>query len=202
VITSIVVEYLSTKFRNDTTVGITYLYCNFQRQQEQKPIHLIASILKQLIQRQPSVPENVISLYKHHYNERTRPLFNEISEALHSTVSNYSTAFMIIDALDECQVSDVSRKNFLSEIFNLQVKTGVNLFVTSRFIPDIIKEFEGSVSLEIRANDGDVRKYLDGHILRLPSFVSRSPSLQEDIKGEIINAVKGMYVPYYAIVAD
>ena len=202
VITSIVVEYLSTKFRNDTTVGITYLYCNFQRQQEQKPADLIASILKQLIQRQPSLPENVISLYKHHYANRTRPLFDEISKLLHSTVSNYSRAFIIIDALDECQVSDGGRKKFLLEMFNLQAKTGLNLFATSRFIPDIMKEFEGSVSLEIHASDGDVQKYLNGHISQLPSFVSRSPSLQEDIKGEIINAVKGMYVSYYAIIVD
>jgi Cdc6-like AAA superfamily ATPase len=202
VITSIVVEYLSTKFQNDTTVGITYLYCNFQRQQDQKPEDLIASILKQLIQRQPSVPENIISLYKHNYDKRTRPSFDEISKALHSTVSNYSRAFIIIDALDECQVSDGGRKKFLSEMFNLQAKTGVNLFATSRFIPDIKKEFEGGVSLEIRASDGDVQKYLEGHISQLLPFVSQRPSLQKDIKDEIINAVQGMYVPYYAIIAD
>lgn len=47
-ITSIIVEHLSTRFQNDATTGIAYLYCNHRRQQEQKPADLLASILKQL----------------------------------------------------------------------------------------------------------------------------------------------------------
>jgi hypothetical protein len=125
---------------------------------------------------------------------RTRASLNEISTALHSVVTDYSRAFIIIDALDECQVSDGSRREFLSEIFDLQVKTKASLFGTSRFIPEIEKEFTGSLSLEIRASDEDVQRYIDGHISQLPSFVIRSLNLQEEIKTEIIRAVDGMYV--------
>ena len=67
-----------------------------------------------------------------------------------------------------------------------------NPTATSRFIPDITEEFKGSPSLEIRANDGDVRKYLDGHMSRLRPFVSRKPDLQEEIKTQIVKAVDGM----------
>jgi Cdc6-like AAA superfamily ATPase len=193
-ITSIVVDHLCIKFRNDTTVAIAYLYCNFQRQQEQKPTDLLASILKQLIQRQPSVPEKVMSLYKHHYDERTRPSFDEISKVLHSIVYNYSKTFIIIDALDECQVSDGGRRMLLSEIFNLQAKTGASFFATSRFIPEIAKEFEGNISLEIRASDDDVQRYLDAKMSQLRPFASRNSTLQEEIKSEIVKAVDGMYV--------
>jgi Cdc6-like AAA superfamily ATPase len=193
-ITSIVVDHLCIKFRNDTTVAIAYLYCNFQRQQEQKPTDLLASILKQLIQRQPSVPEKVMSLYKHHYDERTRPSFDEISKVLHSIVYNYSKTFIIIDALDECQVSDGGRRMLLSEIFNLQAKTGASFFATSRFIPEIAKEFEGNISLEIRASDDDVQRYLDAEMSRLRPFASRNSTLREEIKSEIVKAVDGMYV--------
>ena len=56
-----------------------------------------------------------------------------------------------------------------------------------------MKEFEGSVSLEIRASE-DVQRYLDGHMSQLPSCVSRSSDLQEQIKTEIIKAVDGMYI--------
>jgi len=137
----------------------------------------------------------VKSLYEHHKDKRTRPSFDEISKILHSTVVNYSRAYIIIDALDECQVSDGGRKKFLSEIFNIQAKTGANIFATLRFIPGIMKEFEGCISLEIRASNEDVRRYLDGHVSQLPSFVVRNPGLQEEIKSEIIKAVDGMYVP-------
>jgi Cdc6-like AAA superfamily ATPase len=194
-ITSIVVDELYTKFQNDASVGIAYIYCNFRRQREQKPADLLTSLLKQLVQEQRFVPESVKTLYERHKDKRTRPSFDEISKELHSVVADYSRAFIIIDALDECQVSDGGRQRLLAEMFNLQTKTGANLLATSRFIPETVKKFEGSSTrLEIRASDDDLRRYLDGHISRLPSFVSRSPDLQNEVKTAIINVVDGMYV--------
>jgi Cdc6-like AAA superfamily ATPase len=198
-ITSIVVEHLCTKFQNDASVGIAYLYCNFRRQQEETSEALLLSLLKQLIQNRPSVAEGVKNLYERHKHKRTRPSPGEISKALQSVITDYSRTFLIIDALDECRVSEGGRKQLLSEISNIQIRTGISLFVTSRLIPEIRKEFHRSVSLEIRASDEDVGRYLDGHMWQLPSFVLRSPNLQEEIKTEIIRAVGGMYVCLHAI---
>jgi Cdc6-like AAA superfamily ATPase len=205
IITSIIIDHLWTKFQNDTSIGIAYLYCNFRRQYEQKPADLLASLLKQLVQEQTSIPEGMKSLYKHHKDKRTRPSFDEISKVLHSVVADYSRAYIIIDALDECQVSDgrgpdVDRKKLLSEIFDLQAKTGAGLFATSRFVPEIVKQFEGSLSLEIRASDEDVQRYLDGQISKLPLFVLRNPDLQKEIKTEIIKATGGMHVPSHSVI--
>jgi Cdc6-like AAA superfamily ATPase len=195
IITSIIVDELCTKFQSDASVGIAYIYCNFQRQREQKPADLLASLLKQLVQEQRFVPENVKTFYERHKNKRTRPSFDEILKELHSVVADYSRAFIIIDALDECQVSNGGRQRLLAEIFNLQTKTRANFLATSRFIPETVKEFEGrSTRLEIRASDNDLQRYLDGHMSRLPSFALRSPDLQNEVKTAIINAVDGMYV--------
>jgi hypothetical protein len=192
---AIIVDKLYAKFQNDASVGIVYTYCNFRRQQEQKPVDLLASLLKQLIQRLPSVPPSIQKLHENHQHKRTRPSLDEISQVLQSVVTNYSKIFIIIDALDECQVSDRGRKRFLAELFNLQTKNTTNLFVTSRFIPEIEKEFDGrSMPLEIRASDHDLHKYLDRHMLNLPSFISRSAELQKEMKNAIIKAVNGMYV--------
>jgi hypothetical protein len=197
--TSTVVEHLQTRFRNDSSVGIAYIYCNFRRQHEQKPTDLIMSLLKQLIQRRPSVLKGINALYKRHNDERTRPSYDEISNALQSVLTNYKRIFIIIDALDECQASDGSRRKFLSEVSNHQAKMGVSLFATSRSILDITNMFQGVTSLEIRASYEDVQIYLSGHMSRLPSCVSGKPLLQEKIKAEIIKAVDGMYVfPYTA----
>ena len=155
-ITSFVIESLCTKFEDDANIDIAYLYCNFRQQQEQKPTDLLLSLLKQLLQERLSVPEKVKTFYKRHKNKQTWPSFEEISKVLHSIVADYFRIFIIIDALDQCQVSDGGRRRFLSEIFNLQAKTGINIFSTSRFIPEIMKEFEGSILLEIRASSEDV----------------------------------------------
>ena len=196
-ITSIIIDHLCNRFQNDGNVGIAYLYCNFRRQQEQKPADLFASLLKQLVQKQPSVPESIKGLYMCHKDRRTRPSSDEILKVLPSVIRDYSRTFIIIDALDECQVSNGVRRILLSKIFNLQAKTAVSLFATSRFIPEIEKEFERGkrgLSLEIRASDEDVQRYLDGHMFQLPSFVSNNLHLKEEIKTAIVNAVDGMYV--------
>jgi hypothetical protein len=149
------------------------------------------------------MPENLKALYNRHKDKRTRPSFDETSEALHFVVADYSKTFITIDALDECPTSDGGHKRILSEIFNLQTKTGASLFATSRFIPEITKEFEGSVSLEIHASSEDVQKYLDGNMSPpLPSFVLRNPDLQKEIKTEIIRAVNGMYVLSHTIIME
>ena len=50
ILTSIVVDDLTTRFSNDPSVGIAYVYCNFRRRDEQKAEELFASLLKQLMQ--------------------------------------------------------------------------------------------------------------------------------------------------------
>jgi Cdc6-like AAA superfamily ATPase len=195
ILTSIVVEELNTRFQESSTVGITYVYCNFKRQQEQKPEDLLANLLKQLVQGQLTTPETVKSLYERHKNKRTTPSFEEVSKALHFVIADYSKVFIIIDALDECQVSDGSRKKFLEEVFNLQANNGVSLFATSRFIPEIINEFERrSTRLDIRASDKDIQRYLDVRIPQLlQSTISQHGDLQDTIRRDVVKAADGMY---------
>ncbi|KAF2174830.1 hypothetical protein K469DRAFT_756574 [Zopfia rhizophila CBS 207.26] len=177
IITSIVVNYLHTTFRNDPTVAVAYLYCNFRQQHEQQPTDLLLSLLKQLIQEQPHLVNSVKNLYNLHKKKRTRPSLDEISKVLHSVIINYSKSFIIVDALDECQVSNRDRKKFLLEIFKLQTQTAANIFATSRFIPEVEREFEGRILVEIHATNDDVQRYLEGQMSQLPSFVSRNVGL-------------------------
>ena len=197
ILTSIVVDYLYTKFQKNTDIGIAYLYCNFRRQDEQKAEGLLASLLKQLAQGLPSLPESVKSLYDSHKDKRTQPTFNEISGALQSVSGLYSRIFIVVDALDECQASNGCRTKLLTEMFAFQAKSRTNIFTTSRFIPEISEYFKDSMQLEIRASDHDVQRYLEGHISQLPRCVLRSSELQDEIKAEIIKAVDGMYVNSY-----
>ncbi|RYP52862.1 hypothetical protein DL768_002111 [Monosporascus sp. mg162] len=194
ILTSIVVENLVTRFENDKNIGIAYLYCNFRQQDDQKAEDLLGGLLKQLAQGWSPLPESVVSLYGSHKDRRTRPSFDEISRALQSVAALYSRVFIVIDALDECQTTGGCRTRLLSELFSLQAKYGSNLFTTSRFIPEITEKFSTSTSLEIRASVEDVRRYVDGYILHLPSFVGRNPGLQEEIKNGIVKAIDGMFL--------
>jgi Cdc6-like AAA superfamily ATPase len=48
ILTSIVVDNLTSRFRNDSKTGIAYIYCNFGRRDKQKIDDLLSSLLKQL----------------------------------------------------------------------------------------------------------------------------------------------------------
>ena len=189
ILTSIVVDELTGRFSSYPDIGIAYVYFNFRQQDEQTIEHLLMSILKQLAESQLSLPATIKELYNRHKMNRTRPSLDEISRSLQSIINSYSRVIIIVDALDEC-VSYGCRETFLSEIFSLQTKTRANLFATSRFIPDIIENFHGSTTFEIRAHDEDVRQYLDGRISQ--SGQKLLETHREEIKTEITKAVDGM----------
>ncbi|KAI0892243.1 ankyrin repeat-containing domain protein [Annulohypoxylon nitens] len=192
ILTSIVVDDLTARFNNNPDIGVAYIYCNFQRQDEQTAPNLLASLLKQLSQQRLSLPDNVKSLYNDHKNKPARLFFKEISEALQSVIVSYHRAFVIVDALDEYRTSD--RMKFLTEISGIQAKTNLNVFTTSRSIPEISERFKDAISLEVCASEEDVRRYVDGHMSRLPSFVDRDQKLQEEIKSGISQSVGGMFL--------
>ncbi|MCJ1284853.1 hypothetical protein MMC26_004190 [Xylographa opegraphella] len=194
ILTSIVVEQLFTRIRGDCSIAFAYIYCNFKRQHEQSLEHLLASLLKQLAQGRHHLPENVKTIYARCRDQETRPSVDDISAVLQSVAAEYSRVFIVIDALDECQVNNGCLAKLLSHISNLQSKCRVNFFATSRFIPDITERFQRDVRLEIRANKQDVQRYVEGHIDELPRFVRRDPDLQQEISSEIVKAVDGMYV--------
>jgi hypothetical protein len=124
---------------------------------------------------------------------------------IHNFSSVYSSVFIAVDALDECHDYHECRTKFLSAIFDLQTIAGINLFATSRDIPEITAKFNRSIVVEIHATDDDVRKYVDGRNLRLPEFVgwtreqqeALQNQLREEIKTEIVKVVDGMYVSSY-----
>ncbi|KAI0508725.1 hypothetical protein F5B22DRAFT_381530 [Xylaria bambusicola] len=191
ILTSIVIDELSARFRSDSGTGIAYIYCNFRQEDNQKVENLLASLLKQLAESYTSLPKNLKDLYDQHKPKRTSPSFDEIARTLRSVTELYSRLFIIVDALDECQPSD--RKSFLEELFNLQTRQGAKIFVTSRSIPEIVDQPKSSI-LEIRASREDVERYLEGNMDKLLSFVRRDRSLQEDIKKGISEAVDGMFL--------
>jgi Cdc6-like AAA superfamily ATPase len=189
-ITAIVIHHLQTKFRNKT-IGIAYVYCSFQRQHEQKPGDLLASLLKQLSHSQPSCPPCVQDLYDQHQKDRTRPSLDEISRTLRSVITMYSRVFIAVDALDECK--DTSRNITLTEIFNIQAKTSLNIIATSRINDAIQKRFDGYQSLKIHAADDDIRRYIASQITSLEKDLL-DDDIREEIQSKIAEAAEGMYV--------
>ena len=193
-LSSIVIKDLQSKDWSNNNFGVAFLYCSYNRQQEQRYENLVASLLRQLAQSQSSLPNEVRNLYNSHHIRNTRPSITELLSVLSSVVDSFSKVFIVVDALDEC--ANAERKHLLRELFTLQARSQVNIFATSRFLPEIEAQFSKSMSLEIRAAEEDVRRYLENQILQLPSCVLRNTALQQQITSQIIDLIDGMYVVF------
>ena len=97
---SLVIDHLQ-QCSVDEMVTTTHIYCDYRRQEEQTPLNLIASLTKQLLQHQNSVPQDVMKIYQLHREYKTRPRFEEMLEMIGSSKAHSSRLYIIVDALDE-----------------------------------------------------------------------------------------------------
>ncbi|KAF2452249.1 hypothetical protein BDY21DRAFT_259478, partial [Lineolata rhizophorae] len=101
-VAAIAVDQLLKSVQN-SSVGVAYVYCNYKAQEEQDASSLLAAILKQLVQAQPSTSEPVQRLHKKHSTQGTKPSLDEVFGALRHVLTHYSAVHIVIDALDECR---------------------------------------------------------------------------------------------------
>jgi hypothetical protein len=191
--TCIVIEDLLQKFCTYQDVGIAYVYSDYRQHQDQTPQEFLLGILRQLVQRQSIIPEEVQMLYDKFDAIGSRHQCGKIRDTLYSVVKLLSRTFVLVDALDECHSSHEGRWKIVSEIIQLGKKTNANIFATSRPVPEIASLFEGSLHKEIAAVEEDVLKYLDGRMLSLlRRRIWKHPQLQCDIRSTVVKRVDGM----------
>lgn len=132
-------------------------------------------------------------LYRSHQKYGTRPTLTQINGTLRKLISNFKIFYVIVDALDECAESEEDAIRFVSVVSSLGSQ--VKLLCTSRFSSTFDGYFKDSERLEISAQKGDIRMFLDSHISqqhRPSRHVRVDPSLKEDIIGAIIEESQGM----------
>ncbi|RSL40354.1 hypothetical protein CEP54_016142 [Fusarium duplospermum] len=202
IMTSIVVDNLQQRFRDEPTLGLAYVYCDDERRQEQTPDHMFASILKQLGQRyflHFTLTEAVRELYHQHLRtqsttkSKVRPLLTEIMTCLPSVVGLLSKVYIVVDALDELQVSRDHRSVFLKQLLAMQESTGVKILATSRKIPDIQNYFKDCITCEIAADEGDIQHYVEDQLQHMPDFVQSDATLRDKIQTTISQNTRGMF---------
>ncbi|KAJ5625445.1 hypothetical protein N7510_001754 [Penicillium lagena] len=195
VLSSIIIDHLEQMFPDQEDVVIAYLFCDYR--QQQTLTELYSALLRQAVQRKPSIPESVKSFYQKYSTKSASPSEEAILDELRSIFTSCARAFVVIDALDECPVSDGNgssvRHSFLRELVRLQNEAGFNLLATSRQDQEIAAHFEGAASVEIQASSEDIQYYVDFRLSDLPSFVRKREKLQQSIKDSITEAAKDMY---------
>jgi hypothetical protein len=182
----VVINHLQELFKG-ANIGVVYIYCNYKEQTLQTATHLIASLLKQLVQNCPVLSSNVRVLY-HYKTQAHYPTLAELTKVLDREIKRYAKVFIVVDALDECSESNGSQMKLLKALRSLTEP--VNLMVTSRDLPSIEQHFREAHRLYIRATDEDVTKYVQSHLFDYSNLMN----LRDIIVSKIVDKAGGMCV--------
>jgi len=152
----------------------------------------VSSLLQQLLQRRDSIPDSIYASYRKHTKRGTRPTLDEWTDLLETEIQTYwKRIYIVIDALDECD--EETRVSLLKKVRGLPKS---NLLVTSRPNYAIRMEFRDSPSVEIRAIEDDLIKYIEGRIAhkepRLKFHITGDPALLDEIERVVVTEAQGM----------
>ncbi|KAJ7318937.1 hypothetical protein DFH08DRAFT_1086305 [Mycena albidolilacea] len=192
VLVSKVVDYLGANCKNNN-IGVACIYLNHKEADEQTPSKLLAGLWRQLVL-DKDIGTPAKKLYQAHSEKHTSPSLDEVVHVLRSSFGEFSKVYIIVDAIDE--YPEAHRRILLQRL--AAMGPTFNLMITSRphLTPDA--SLLNLRALEIRANDDDVRKYIDAQIQtssRLLEHVQSLPKLRRDIHSKINSrTVDGMFL--------
>jgi hypothetical protein len=170
--------------------GIAILFLKYN-DREQTLENLLASLLKQLLQGQRTIPPCLLELFEKHASQNLSATAEELLEALSSSVAACRTAYIIVDGLDEC--TEEVRWPLVEDL--LKLPEHARLMLTSRFLDSMDEEFSEFQQLEIKANKEDIELYVDSQIKRnrnLRRMVQKHHTMRGEIKDQVVKSAKGM----------
>ena len=170
--------------------GIAHIYCNYKETQNQNAENLVSKLLHQLLQQTDHVPKYIETLYEDHVKAGLRLGREEALATLRSIATSFAEVYIIIDALDECDPTILN--TFIRPLTKLP---DIRLLVTSRDLPYIERCFASWRRLAIRANEADIKSYVQDRIkeeVELADFVSEDEDLCEKIVGTLVQKSCGM----------
>ena len=185
------VDYIQKRYPSEN-IGIAFVYCDYK--EGRATSELIATLARQLSERKLLLPQNLVDLYEEHSGANKCLDLQQLQQLLLSLCGSFSKAFILVDALDECNIL-AERDAFLTTIQAL-LNASVKTFITSRpNLEDIKTQFDHVPQVEIVATEGDIRRYLTGKVRSNHVFfkrISSTPGLEDKILDAIASRASGM----------
>lgn len=177
--------------------GLAYIYFDYKERDQQKPIRILASLIKQLVCQiqHLDLPTELMALHSRCNGGQRKPTFHELYTILLDVIKSggFAQTFIICDALDECDQKTQRKK--LLPLFHQMGKDGMNVFLTSREYPEDIQDSLGnSAKVQLWAQEEDITHYIEQKINDSPR-AKRLVSLgncKDKIISELTDCAKGM----------
>jgi hypothetical protein len=182
------------KFEGVDDVAIACIYFNWQ--ESRTTTEILANLLKQLLERNDPLAEEIKDRYDQCRRTETRLGTRDILQLLQLETSKISSFFIVLDALDECTGGETSCGKILLELEKIP---NIRLMMTGRPGVEsvVLSKCKDIASLEIRGSDEDICKAIDTQLNTTVKIVSNAmeddPTLRSAILDAIVAKARGMY---------
>jgi ankyrin repeat domain-containing protein 50 len=144
--------------------------------------------VKQIIERHEDLVPIIAGLYMKHKKEKTKPTQQELMNLLAEFVKHGKSLFFVLDALDEMRVED--RPLLLRLLASLDAK----LFITSRPLDAVQKQYPQAQMFDIAASRADVELHVKDFLLHSPEVMAliEGSDLEQNLAEAIYQKSGGM----------
>ena len=192
-VSSIVIDHLRKTQPQST--GIGFIYCIYKNSAAQTLYELMAGLLRTFVENSGAMFPGLEAIYDKHVRQGTRPSVEEVRSLLESKMNDHDRNFIVVDALDECEKSEMNRLlEGLRRLLSNGIRSKIHVMLTSRPTVQIEDYFDNFQRIDITAHDSDIQKYLYGHMSQLGRCVRSDVGLQGEIVETICKVVQGMSV--------
>lgn len=185
------VDHLKEQRSPMSRIGLAYMYCDYRDHIEQTAENILGTLLTQLLEILPGIPEAVLNLYE----QRSRSLSSEEAVGLLWVIcAEFSKIDICIDALDE-----LDTRNLRSLLKCLhEGPYSIQIFLTGRpHVQETVREyFEEERSITIEAHASDIRRFIEHEIGGSDDIEPKAmdKKLRTNIFHKIVDSAKGMLV--------
>ena len=177
------VDFLQREYL-EPDVGLAFVFFNY-KDHKQTAKSVIASLLRQLLERSGSIPEETKCVLEKNASKQTHSSLEEYFKLLKAQIARFSRVYVIVDALDECSEQKGNRSDFMVGLQT--IAPAIRLLVTSRSVGSIQEYMSSACHIEVRANDEDIKAYLVAQIERHNRLAKFCQDLE--LKKSIIDGV-------------
>ncbi|KAH6874837.1 ankyrin repeat-containing domain protein, partial [Coprinopsis sp. MPI-PUGE-AT-0042] len=189
VLASIVIRYL--EWLENTSQGVVCVAYVYLRYSEPLSIRdILESMVKQIIERHDDLIPTIEALYARHEKEKTKPSQQELREVLQGFVQCGKTLFFVLDAFDEMRADD------RPVLLNLLASLDAQLFITSRPLQALQRQFASARIFKIAASPSDLDLHIKHFLRHTPELMAllEGTDLEEHIAETIHQKSGGMFL--------
>ena len=193
-ISSSIINHLS---KTQSSLATAYFFFDGRDSQKELQLHekLIQSLIWQFsLKCGNGVPKVLGNLYSHCGSGYQQPSVDDLHNALQKILGGFNSAYIILDALDECSERNMVLDWVQGVISHKNGNLRLHLIITSRPEKEINDKlnFYDCVDLVKAPENHDIEVYLDHQIQN--GWQKWPPEIQNEIKLSLKEQADGMYV--------